>query len=138
MFRLWMPALACAFALATPAVAQRADQLKERSGPSEIMAKALNRKVDFDGSKIGEMPLTEVLQKLATKHDITFIILEQEFKAKKIDIKAKKSHFKRLDTKDMTVAKFLDVWLPSVGATYMIRDEYVEIVPLPAKVLASP
>jgi hypothetical protein len=133
-----MPVLACAFALTTPAVAQQADQFKERPGPSEIMAKALNRKVDFDGSKIGEMPLTEVLKKLAAKHDITFVILEQEFKAKKIDIRVKKSHLVRLDTKDMTVAKFLDVWLPSAGATYMIRDEYVEIVPLPAKVLASP
>lgn len=140
MSRLWMSALAFVFAFASHVFAEEPkpraeDLIKHAPSAPEVLLKALQQKVDFDGSKIGEMTVTEVLQKLATKHDILFVIYEKDFEAKKIDIKAKKSHFKQLDAKEMTIAKFLETWLPSVGATYVIKADYVEIVSLPLKVL---
>jgi hypothetical protein len=145
MSRFWMLACACAAGLAltaAPAFAveprQTADVIREGPPAPEDAAKlvaALKQKVEYDGSKIGEKPLVEVLQTLAKKHNITFVILDKEFEAKKVEgIKDKKSRVKNLDTKGMTVAEFLDAWLPGLGATYKIHEDYVAIVPLVATV----
>ena len=45
----------------------------------------LGKKVEIDGSKIGEQSLTEVLEKLATKHNIVFVINEEAFRTQKIE-----------------------------------------------------
>lgn len=144
MSRFWMPALVCAFALtATPTFAkdakQTADAIKETFGAPKFdpsaMLDLLSKQVKIDGNKIGELTLVEGLQTLAKKHNVTFVIMEEEFKAKKInDIRDKKSRVQKLDTKDMTLAEFLDVWLPSFHATYKIREDYVEVMPLLPKI----
>jgi hypothetical protein len=147
MFRFCALMLACTCGLALgagPARAkepkQRADQITEVPDPPELLLPAMldalhKQKVEIDGSKIGAESLTAVLQKLAKKHNITFVILEDEFKARKIaDIRDQKSRVKQLDTNDMTVAELLDVWLPGLRATYKIHPDYVAVVPLPAKV----
>ncbi|QJW96952.1 hypothetical protein [Frigoriglobus tundricola] len=124
-------------AVPTPAQGpnQRADEIRTVPDSPEILAAALNQTVDLDGSKIGDLTLTEGLKALATKHNVTFVIMEEEFKEKKVaDIKGAKSRVKQLDTNGLPVAGCLDAWLPGFGATYKIRAEYVEVVPLPAKV----
>jgi hypothetical protein len=138
MSRFWLLSLTCACGLAltaAPALArdpkQRPDRINERAAAPEILLTALKQKVDFDGSKIGEQTLTEVLQALAKKHNVTFVIVEDEFKAKRVeDVKEKKARIKQLDTKGLTVAEFLDAWLPGLGATYKVQPDYVEVVPL--------
>jgi hypothetical protein len=142
MSRCCVLVLVCACGLAlgvTPALArepkQRADQIKMGPDPPEILAAALKQKVEFDGQKIGALALADVLRALVKKHDITFVILEEEFKAQKRgDIKDKKSPIKHLDTKDMTVADLLDAWLPSLGATYKVHEDYIAVWPLLPKV----
>ena len=130
----------CALALvAVPIFAngpeQRADPNRAVPEPSAALAKALGQTVDFDGSKVGDVTLSEGLKSLASKHNISFAIMEDEFKAEKVaDIKGTKSRVKQLDTKGLTVAECLNAWLPGLGATYKIRSEYVEVVPLPKKV----
>lgn len=106
MSRFSLPALACACALSLPAAPAPADDLKQQPlvnigpvSPEPLLTK-LRQKVDFDGDKAGQATLAEALQVLARKHDIAFVILEEQFKAKKIgDIMGKKSRVQKLDTK---------------------------------------
>ncbi|HVL14039.1 MAG TPA: hypothetical protein VM529_15830 [Gemmata sp.] len=75
--------------------------------------------------------LIEVLAKLSKQSGITFVVMEEHFKAAKVEkIRNGKSPLKKIEAEKLTLRTFLHVWLASMDATIIVRDDYLEIVPL--------
>lgn len=125
----WLVAV-CGLAL-TAGQVLTADPLTDKQKATNIQ-NSLRAKIDFDGTEVRDLTLSEVLQKLGKAHGIEFVVREDEFTAAGVaNIKDRKSHFSALDTKGLTVPQFLDVWLASVGATYKLEPTRLAIVPAP-------
>ncbi|HEV3435970.1 MAG TPA: sigma-70 family RNA polymerase sigma factor [Gemmata sp.] len=95
----------------------------------DLKDKLESQEVQID-ENVNEMTLGELLTLLSKKYDITFVIMEEAFKAEKItNIKEKKlqvgSTMKKLNGLKLNV--FLDLILTSVGATFIVRPDYIEI-----------
>ncbi|MDY3561187.1 hypothetical protein R5W23_002449 [Gemmata sp. JC673] len=130
MSRLVWLVIACGLVLA-PGFANDTKTLPKQNRAADLLAARLKQKVKIDGSKIGAKTLTEVLGEIGKSHDISFVLLENEFKSQQVvNIKDKVSAVKQLDTDGLTVAEFLGAWLPGLGATYQLRPDYVEVIPL--------
>ncbi|AMV27918.1 hypothetical protein VT84_26175 [Gemmata sp. SH-PL17] len=127
----WLVAV-CGLALApTPLVAADTKTGSKAHAAEALRAALQKQKVEIDGAKIGDLTLVDGLKQLSKQHTVSFVVLEEEFKAQKVtDIRDKKSFLKTLDTKDLSVAQFLNVWLTTLGATYNVAPDYVEIVPV--------
>ena len=127
----WLVAV-CGLALApTPLFAADTKPASKASTAETLRAALQKQKVEIDGTKIGDLTLVDGLKQLSKQHTVSFVVLEEEFKAQKVtDIKDKKSFLKTLDTKDLSVSQFLNVWLTTLGATYNVAPDYVEIVPI--------
>jgi tetratricopeptide (TPR) repeat protein len=73
------------------------------------------------------MELKDFLGLLEKNHGLQFFVLEDEFKQDgEAAILAKKLGVKQRLT-GLTVGAALDIALPSIGATYVVRPEYIEI-----------
>ncbi|AWM36380.1 hypothetical protein GobsT_58280 [Gemmata obscuriglobus] len=132
MSRLVWLVIACGLVLA-PGFANDTKTLPNQNRAADALTARLKQKVKIDGSKVGAKTLAEVLGEIARSHDISFVLLENEFKAQQVvNIKDKVSVVKSLGADGLTVAEFLGAWLPGLGATYQLRPEYIEVIPLRA------
>ena len=86
-----------------------------------------NQEVQVEG-KISEIVLGDLLNLLSKSYGITFVIMEDYFKAEKIpDIKNVKLKLTPTKLNGLKLGAFLDQVLGTVDATYIVRLDYVEI-----------
>ena len=101
--------------------------LGEDSSPTQkaIQSKLETQRVQFEGD-LTQTGLSELLNTLARKYEINILLLTDDFKENPQIADAKpKLAVTRLD--GLTLGAFLDVVLQSVGATYIVRPDYVEV-----------
>jgi len=97
---------------------------------SQLQLKSLieDQEVLLDDANLNDVPLFELLQKLSKRYAISFVIMEEHFKAEQVnDIKEKKPNLAATQLRGMKLGTFLDIVLLSMNATYMVRPDYVEI-----------
>jgi len=93
----------------------------------DLKNKIENDEVLIQGN-INEIPLFELLQQLSKKHQVTFVVMEEFFKAQGVqDIKTKTANLTATQIRGMKLGTFLDVVLVSMNATYIVRPDYIEI-----------
>jgi len=81
-----------------------------------------------DNININDIPLIELLKKISTRYPVSFIIMEEQFKAEMvIDIKEKKPNLAATSLRGLKLGTFLDIVLLSMNATYIVRPDYIEI-----------
>lgn len=129
-------ALAASVALgAGPAAAQPTEPVKVADGKpgqsTEAILKTLHSaEVKFDGN-LNEVPLVEMLTRFAKVYGIPFVIMEEQFKLAGVpDIRFRKASLAMATAKGMTLHRFLTIWLASMNAMYLVRGDYIEIVPM--------
>ncbi|HSQ57889.1 MAG TPA: hypothetical protein VLM40_19350 [Gemmata sp.] len=105
---------------------------KPVAADAPILKKLQDEKVVLDaGTKLDKIPLYEMLHILSKRHEITFVIMEEEFKAaKRPEVKDQKTTLAALPAKGMSLHQFLTLYLAGMDARYRVRPDYVEIVPL--------
>lgn len=136
MSRLWMPALVCACVLTLTALPAPADETKppaamKGDAVAAILTTLENEMQIKEGSNINDIPLFELLQELAKKHNLTFIINEESFRAANMpNIKEDKPRLATTHLRGLTVHQFLSTTLGSIGAAYLIKNNAIEIVPI--------
>ncbi|MBA4187284.1 MAG: hypothetical protein C0467_04615 [Planctomycetaceae bacterium] len=108
--------------------------LNSNLGPSptqsQLQLKSLieDQEVLLEDANLNDVPLFELLQKLSKRYAVTFVIMEEQFKAEQInDIKEKKPNLAATQLRGMKLGTFLDIVLLSMNATYIVRPDYVEI-----------
>lgn len=95
----------------------------------DLLQKLHTEEVLIEGN-INDIPHFELLQKLAARHKIAFVINEEAFRAFNVnDPKDKKPNLAATQLRGLTVHNFLTMVLNSMGATYMLKGKTVEIVP---------
>ncbi|HEV3385479.1 MAG TPA: VWA domain-containing protein, partial [Gemmata sp.] len=86
-----------------------------------------NKEVQIDGN-VNDMSLLELLNQLSKKFGVTFVIMEDYFKAEMVtDIKEKKPTLASTSLKGLKLGTFLDLVLVSMNATFIVRPDYIEI-----------
>jgi type II secretory pathway component GspD/PulD (secretin) len=138
MSRFWLLALACAGGLAlttTPAFADDPKPVKkpdQKANPTETILAALASEVQFkEGINVNEVPLFELLLDFTRRYEVTFVILDESFKAEgQPNIREEKPKFAATQIRGMTLHQFLSTTLDSMGATYLVRNNTIEIVPI--------
>jgi hypothetical protein len=126
----WL-AVACVCGLALTAGLARADDNPvKKADPAETILAALDREIDLGDKNISETPLGELLSFLAKKYNLTFVVMEEYFAAEGTpNIRENKPRFGATQLRGMTMHQFLNTTLESMGATYLIRNGAVEVVP---------
>jgi hypothetical protein len=141
-----MPALACACALALTAAPAPAGEQKpapeKRDATEAILISLLHDEVQLkEGNNINEIPVFELLQELSRKHNLTLVINEESFKEVGIqNFKEDKPNLATTQLRGLHLHQFLRVVLGSMGATFLVRNNSIEIVPVEyaAKMTKSP
>ncbi len=86
-----------------------------------------NSRVSYE-KNLNDTPLFEMLQDLAKRHDVTFIIMEEYFKVDGIqNIREAKPNLTATRLEGLTLGSFLDIVLQSINATFIVRPDYIEI-----------
>lgn len=101
--------------------------LGEDASPTQknIQSKLETQRVQFEGD-LTQTGLSELLNNLARRYEINILLLTDDFKDNPQIADAKpKLAVTRLD--GLTLGSFLDVVLQSVGATYIVRPDYIEV-----------
>ncbi len=80
-----------------------------------------------DDMNINEIPLFELLSQLSSKYNVTFVIMEEYFKKDDINIREARPKLAATQLRGLKLGNFLDIVLLSMGATYIVRPEYIEI-----------
>jgi tetratricopeptide (TPR) repeat protein len=81
-----------------------------------------------EGANINEIPLFELLQDLSKRYLVTFIVMEEYFKADGIpNVREEKAKLAATQLRGLKLGAFLDVVLLSMNATYIVRPDYIEI-----------
>ena len=107
-------------------------KLQKESSPVELIKALHDGNVQIKGDEFADSELADVLSTLAKRHGVAFVVMEEQFKAKRrTNLKQVKSALK-FDTKGLTLHAFLNVWLSSLDAMYRVRPDYLEIVPFAA------
>jgi hypothetical protein len=134
MTRFSLPALACACALTLAAGPARAD---EKAAPAKddlpsLIQSILENEVRVrDGGNLNDIPLVEVVADLSKRHNLNFVINEESFKAVgRPNIREEKPNLAMLQVSGPRLHQYLRVVLESLGATYLIRNNSIEIVPV--------
>ena len=87
-----------------------------------------NQEVILESENLNEMTLSELVDKLAKKYGVTFVILEEYFRMDNVsDIKGKKPKLAMNQLRGLKFCTFLDVVLFSMNATFLVRPDYIEI-----------
>ncbi|VTU01916.1 von willebrand factor type a : Uncharacterized protein OS=Planctomyces maris DSM 8797 GN=PM8797T_01844 PE=4 SV=1: VWA_3 [Gemmataceae bacterium] len=97
---------------------------------SQLQLKSLieDQEVQLDEGNLNDIPLFELLQKLSKRYAVSFVIMEEHFKAEQVnDIKEKKPNLAATQLRGLKLGTFLDIVLLSMNATYIVRPDYVEI-----------
>ncbi len=100
------------------------------ASPAQIQLKSIieGDEVDLGAKNLNEIPLFELLQFLSKKHQVTFIIMEEYFKADaQPDIKEQKPKLAATQLRGLKLGNFLDIVLGSMNATFIVRPDYIEI-----------
>jgi hypothetical protein len=84
----------------------------------------------FEGN-VNEVPLFELLQFLSKRYDLTFVILEDPFRAAgEPNVREKRPNLATTSLDVVTLRRFLDLTLGSMNATYLVRKDHIAIVPI--------
>lgn len=84
--------------------------------------------VDLGEKNVTETPLFELLGFLAKKHGVSFVVMEEYFKAEgQPNIKEEKAKLVATQLRGLKLGNFLDIVLLSMNATYIVRPDYIEI-----------
>lgn len=122
---------ACGLLLTTSAPADDPKPAKKADKVERILD-TLAQEVAFkEGANINDIPLFELLTYLSKTHDFTFLILEEEFKI--VDhpsIKEDKPKLAAALVRGLSVHQILTRTLDSMGATYLVKNGLIEIVPV--------
>jgi tetratricopeptide (TPR) repeat protein len=87
-----------------------------------------NQEVLLEDANLNDIPLFELLQKLSKRYGVTFVIMEEQFRAEQMpDIREKKPTLAATQLRGLKLGTFLDIVLLSMNATYIVRPDYVEI-----------
>ena len=128
----WLVAV-CGLALtAAPAFADDPKPAaKKKADPTERILDALSQEFALkDGVNVNDTPLIELLQEVSKRGNLTFVINEESFKTEgQPNIKEEKPRFAATDLRGLTIHQFLTVALDSHGATYLVKNGTIEIVP---------
>ena len=129
----FLMALALGLFLAAPVPAQEGDAKKAKVGAEAIIDTLHSHDVQLGEMNLNEIPVAELLTRLSKRHDVTFVIMEEQFKQRDIaNIRERTSSLATSSAKGMSLHRFLAVWLASMDATYLVRGDYVEIIPFAA------
>jgi len=80
---------------------------------------------------VNESPLMDTLLGLTKEHNVSFVIREDLFKEEGVaNVMESKPMLKAARLEGMTAHRFLTVVLKETGATYLVRDGHIEIVPV--------
>lgn len=81
-----------------------------------------------EGANINEIPLFELLQFLSKQHNVSFVVMEEYFKAEgQMNIKEEKAKIAATALRGLKMGNFLDIVLVSMNATFIVRPDYIEI-----------
>jgi tetratricopeptide (TPR) repeat protein len=99
--------------------------------PSQVQLKSIIEDTEVqlkEGANINEIPLFELLQDLSKRYQVTFVIMEEYFKAEgQPNIKEEKAKLAATQLRGLKLGNFLDIVLLSMNATYIVRPDYIEI-----------
>ena len=134
MSRFWLLVLACACGSALIASSAFADDVKpaKKADPTEVLLATLEQEIQLkEGSIINETPLFEMLQYISRRYQLAFVIDEVSFKQfGQPNIKEEKANIASTQLRGLTIRQFLTVTLESMNATYLVKGNTIEIVPL--------
>lgn len=138
MSRFWMLACACAAALALVAAPAKAEnpappaKKAEKADPTEQLLAKLEQESQLrEGTNLNEIPLVELLQDFSKRYGVTFIINADAFKAAGLpDVTEAKPTALATQLRGLPVRQVLNLMLESMGATYLVRRNTIEIVPV--------
>lgn len=136
MSRSWMPALACACALTLTAARSLADEPKPAPGKGDQVEAnlAILAHQEFphkEGANVGDIPIFELLQDVSKRYNLTFVVNTEAFKAAGLqNFIEEKPRLAATQLRGMTVRQFLNAALDGLGATYLVRNNSIEIVPV--------
>lgn len=135
----FLMAIAAGLFLVAPAPTQNAEPKKAKSSTQAIIETLHSDQVHLGEMNLKDIPCFELLGTLAKRHGVTFIIMDEQFKQQGIEqVGERRSPLTTVATKGMSLHRFLGVWLASLDATYLVRGDYVEIVPLGLVANAGP
>ncbi len=81
-----------------------------------------------EGANVNEIPLFELLQFLSKQYNVSFVVMEEYFKAEGIaNIKEEKAKIAATQLRGLKLGNFLDIVLVSMNATFIVRPDYIEI-----------
>jgi hypothetical protein len=130
MIRVSVLALLAGAPVAIPAAkADDPPRIKVRSDLTveKILAALHGQKVTYE-KNLADTPLFEILQDLAKRHDMTFIIMEERFNAAGLaGIRDAKPTFSATRIEGLTLSRFLNLVLTDMGAVCLVRPDYLEI-----------
>lgn len=122
--------IACALALALVSVPTSARAADPAKNTLEAVLAALDSETALrEGQNVNELPLFELLQDLSKRHGIAFAILEKPFAEMDQNVRESKPNVTATNLRGLTVRQLLNVTLDSMNATYIVRNDRVEIVP---------
>lgn len=129
----------CALGAALTAVPAPADERKpaevkpaKKIDPTEKVLDALAREVVLpEGTNVNESSLSELFQALGKRHEVNFALNDTAFKAAGHDnIRDAKPVVAATGFAGLTVHQFLAATLDGLGATYLVRNGAIEVVPV--------
>jgi hypothetical protein len=139
MYTPFLTAVAMVMAFAAPAPTQNAEPKKAKSSAEAIIETLHSNQVQLGEMNLNEIPCMELLPVLSKRHGLTFIIMDKQFEQQGVqNILERRSPLTTVATKGLSLHRFLGVWLASLDATYLVRGDYVEIVPLGLVANAGP
>lgn len=123
--------IACALALALGGPSARAADKEPAKNALEAVLAALDTEtVRRDEQKINDTSLFELVQDLSKRHSIPIVILNHEFeKVDRPNVADIRPNVITTSLRGLTERQVLNVVLDSVDATYIVRNDRVEIVP---------
>ncbi|HEV3440117.1 MAG TPA: VWA domain-containing protein, partial [Gemmata sp.] len=94
----------------------------------ELRDKIENSEVPVIEGNINDMSLIDLLTFISKKSNVTFVIMDEYFKADGgMEIKEKKPTVSSTKLNGLKLGTFLDLVLATLGATFIVRPDYVEI-----------
>lgn len=115
------------FVLSAATALTRAEEPRPNALPA--LLEKLHAEVVVIEGPINDVPLFELLQRFSKRHGLSFVINEEQFRAEGIpEIRDKKPSLSATQLRGLTLHQFLLATLDSMGATYIIKGNSIEIV----------
>ena len=87
----------------------------------------LAKRVDWE-KDIKDVPVSDLLSTLGKRYGVKFVVADDHFKAAGVKgIRDAKVNVPVTQLKDASLGTFLDIVLNSIGATYVVRPDGIEI-----------